>query len=184
MKGKQGRWPAIFPSEMEKDEKPSLTYQETYNLYYPALCRQLTYMLGSRAVAEEITQEAFLKLYCTPPRQYQNIGGWLSRVAVNLAYNYLRSEKSRLRREEKIERQGFKTISSEDAVLQNEETNLVRSTLQTLPKRDRLCLLMKHSGFSYDEIAEAIGVKKTSVGTIIARAQAKFKRVYLEQERM
>jgi RNA polymerase sigma factor (sigma-70 family) len=153
MKGKQGRWPAIFPSEMEKDEKPSLTYQETYNLYYPALCRQLTYMLGSRAVAEEITQEAFLKLYCTPPRQYQNIGGWLSRVAVNLAYNYLRSEKSRLRREEKIERQGFKTISSEDAVLQNEETNLVRSTLQTLPKRDRLCLLMKHSGFSYDEIA-------------------------------
>ncbi len=167
---------------MEKGAKSSLTYQETYNHYYPALCRQLTYMLGSRAVAEEITQEAFLKLYCTPPRQYQNIGGWLSRVAVNLAYNYLRSEKSRLRREEKTERQGVKAISSEDAALQNEETNLVRITLQTLPKRDRLCLLMKHSGFSYDEIAEAIGVKKTSVGTIIARAQAKFKRVYLEQK--
>ena len=41
---------------------------------------------------------------------------------------------------------------------------------------------MKHSGFSYDEIAEAIGVKKTSVGTIVVRAQAKFKKIYLEQK--
>ena len=75
-------------------------------------------------MAEEITQETFLKLYTTPPRQYQNIGGWLSRVAVNLAYNSLRREKSRQRREAKIEQQqGLSMISSEEAVLQNEETN-------------------------------------------------------------
>ncbi len=182
MKGKRGRWPAIYPSQMKKGAKSQKSYQETYNRYYSAVCRQLTYMLGSHAVAEEITQEAFLKLYCTPPRQYQNIGGWLSRVAINLAYNYLRSEKSRLRREEKTEHYKLTAISSEEAALQNEETSLVRITLQSLPERDRLCLLMKHSGFSYDEIAEAIGTKKTSVGTIIARAQAKFKRVYLEQK--
>ncbi|AGL01766.1 RNA polymerase sigma factor SigX [Desulfoscipio gibsoniae] len=157
-------------------------YQETYNRYYPAVCRQLTFMLGSRAVAEEITQETFLRLYCTPPRQYENIGGWLSKVAANLAYNYLRSEKSRLRREEKIKGHGFTVVSSEESALQNEESSMVRHALQSLPERDRLCLLMKHSGFSYEEIAEAIGVKKSSVGTIIARAQAKFKRVYLAQK--
>jgi RNA polymerase sigma factor (sigma-70 family) len=103
-------------------------------------------------------------------------------VATNLAYNYLRSEKSRLRREEHTGAHGCTVVSSEETALQNEETNTVRRTLQALPERDRLCLLMKHSGFSYDEIAAAIGVKKTSVGTTIARAQAKFKRVYLEQK--
>lgn len=159
-----------------------ISYQEIYNRYYPAVCRQLTYMLGSRAVAEEITQETFLKLYCTPPREYQNIGGWLSKVATNLAYNYLRSEKSRLRREEKTGSHGLTVVSSEEKALQNEEASLVRFTLQALPERDKLCLLMKHSGFSYDEIAAAIDAKKTSVGTIIARAQAKFKKIYLEQK--
>ncbi len=182
LKEKQGRWPAIFPSEMEKGAKYRKSYQETYNRYYPAVCRQLTYMLGSHAVAEEITQEAFLKLYCTPPRQYQNIGGWISRVATNLAYNYLRSEKSRLHREVKTNHHELTAISSEETALQNEEASLVRITLQTVPERDRLCLLMKHSGFSYDEIAESIGTKRTSVGTIIARAQAKFKKVYLKQK--
>jgi len=182
LNGKRGRWPAIFPTKMDKGADFQEFYQETYNRYYPVVYRQLTYMLGSRAVAEEITQEAFLKLYCAPPRQYQNIGGWLSRVAVNLAYNYLRSEKSRLRREEKTKQHGLTAISSEEEAMQNEETSLVRITLQTLPERDRLCLLMKFSGFSYNDIAEAIGVKNTSLGTIIARAQAKFKRIYLEQK--
>lgn len=182
MKVKRGRWPAIFPSQMEKGTISYMYYQETYNRYYPVVCRQLTYILGSRAVAEEITQEAFVKLYCTPPQQYQNIGAWLSRVATNLAYNYLRSEKSRLRREEKINAHGLTMVSSEETALQNEEARIVRLTLQSLSKRDRLCLLMKHSGFSYDEIAEAIQVKKSSVGTIIARAQAKFKKLYLERK--
>lgn len=181
MKGIRGRWPAIFPQQKSRGEMSIIAYQEIYNCYFSVICRQITYMLGNRAVAEEIAQEAFVKLYSKPPNKYENIGGWLSRVATNLAYNYLRSEKSRLLREDKIGRKKCVVDSSEEMVIRDEETRVVRHTLQALQERDRLCLLMKHSGFSYDEISEAIGVKKSSVGTIIARAQAKFKKLYLEK---
>lgn len=158
------------------------SYQELYQKYYLPICRQLTYLLADRAVAEELTQEVFLKLYHTPPRDFQNIGGWLSRVATNLAYNYLRSEKSRLCREEKITLFSQVMDSSEERVIRNEDIRSVRAVLDALPERDRLCLLMKHAGFSYEEIAAATGLKKSSVGTIIARAQARFKKMYLEQK--
>jgi len=157
-------------------------YQELYNRYHPFVCRQLTYMLADRAMAEDVAQEVFLKLYSSPPREYQNIGGWLSRVATNLAYNYLRSEKSRQRREEKTSLPGRVVDSSEEQALKNEEVRSVRLVLDGLPERDQLCLLMKHSGFTYEDIAAATGLKKSSVGTIIARAQARFKKVYLEQK--
>ncbi|HBX23052.1 MAG TPA: PRK09639 family protein [Desulfotomaculum sp.] len=157
-------------------------YQELYNRYHPFVCRQLTYMLADRAMAEDVAQEVFLKLYSSPPREFQNIGGWLSRVATNLAYNYLRSEKSRQRREEKTSLPGRVADSSEEQALKNEEVRSVRLVLDDLPERDQLCLLMKHSGFTYEDIAAATGLKKSSVGTIIARAQARFKKVYLEQK--
>ena len=153
-----------------------------YNRYYPPVCRQLTYLLFDRAVAEELAQEVFLKLYNSPPREFQNIGGWLSKVATNLAYNYQRSEKSRRLREEKNGLPDQAAVSSEERAIQNEAIRTVRQVLDALPERDKLCLLMKHSGFSYNEIAAASGLKKSSVGTIIARAQARFKKMYLEQE--
>lgn len=180
---KTGRWPAIIPSlKFMSKETTTADYQAIYNRYYNAICRQLTYMLGNQATAEDIAQETFLKLHNTPPKEYQNIGGWLSRVATNLAYNYLRSEKSRQNREKKTNEQACTLASSEEIALQHEERRIVHETLEALPDRDRICLIMKHSGFTYDEIAESIDVKKTSVGTIIARAQARFKKTYMKQK--
>lgn len=180
MKG-NGRWPAIIPPQETTKEVPAV-YRELYDRYYPFICRHLTYLLADRAIAEDLTQEVFIKLYRSPPREFQNIGGWLSKVATNLAYNHLRSEKSRLRREEQIGLPEQAEDSSETQALKNEEMRSVRHVLDLLPERDRLCLLMKHSGFNYEDIAAATGLKKSSVGTIIARAQARFKKVYLEQK--
>jgi len=43
-------------------------------------------------------------------------------------------------------------------------------------------LLLKFSGYKYSEIAETIKIDKNSVGTVISRAQAKFKENYLKAE--
>jgi DNA-directed RNA polymerase specialized sigma24 family protein len=42
----------------------------------------------------------------------------------------------------------------------------------------RSCLLLKHEGLSYKEIAAALGVKESSVGGFIARARREFVRMY------
>ena len=44
--------------------------------------------------------------------------------------------------------------------------------------RDRAVLLLRHSGFSYAEIADAVGLAPGSVGTTLVRAQRRFREVY------
>jgi len=170
-----GRWPAIFPKADDE-----LDIQEHFYRYYPAVCRQITYILGDSALAEDIAQEAFLKLYQSPPDNRKAVGGWLFRVAKNLAINLIRSEKSRSQRELKVQEDHYGEISSEETFIRKEETAMVHHVLNTLGERDRTCLIMKFSGFSYEEIASATGTNKVSVGTIIARAQAKFRDRVLE----
>ncbi|MHB8157635.1 MAG: RNA polymerase sigma factor SigX, partial [Desulfocucumaceae bacterium] len=148
--------------------------------YYPALCRQVTHILGDSGLAEDIAQEAFIKLYLSPPSDQGKVGGWLFRVARNLAINFIRSEKSRLNRESRVSEKVYEEVSSEDVVIRKEEAEMIQHVLNALGERDRTCLIMKFSGFSYDEIARATGLKKASMGTVIARAQAKFRDKVLE----
>lgn len=73
-------------------------------------------------------------------------------------------------------------ISIEEVAINNCEVNLTKKVLNALPSRDRMCLVLKFSGYKYSEIAEIIGVDKNSVGTLISRAQRKFKESYLSLE--
>ncbi|KJS68886.1 MAG: RNA polymerase sigma factor SigX [Peptococcaceae bacterium BICA1-7] len=154
--------------------------QEHFYRYYPSVCRHVTYILGDSGLAEDIAQEAFLKLYQSPPDNRSAVGGWLFRVAKNLAINLIRSEKSRSQRELKVQEERYGEVSSEETVIRKEEAAMIHQVLNAMGERDRTCLIMKFSGFSYEEIARATGTKKSSMGTIIARAQAKFRERVLE----
>ena len=57
----------------------------------------------------------------------------------------------------------------------------VRETLEALEPRDRVALLLRHSGFSYAEIADATGLAPSSVGTTLARAQRRFRQEYVSR---
>ena len=59
-----------------------------------------------------------------------------------------------------------------------EQVARVRRALAGLPERDRQILLMREEGFRYDEIALAIDVAASSVGTLIARALKRFASAY------
>lgn len=155
-------------------------FRELFHSHYPSVCRQLTCLLGCRATAEDVAQEAFIKLYQTPPREASNLRGWLARVATNLAYNHLRSENSRRRREAGAGQQPEAVPGGpEEIILRREEVELTRRVLEMLPERDRACLLLKFSGLSYSDIARATGVKESSMGTLLARARARFREEYL-----
>jgi RNA polymerase sigma-70 factor, ECF subfamily len=59
-----------------------------------------------------------------------------------------------------------------------ETVALVRAVLATLGERDRQLLLLHHSGLSYREIAERIGVAPASVGSLLTRAHRRFLAAY------
>lgn len=153
-------------------------FKNIFEGYYPKICRLLTCVLGNQDTAEEVAQETFAKLYQTPPKELGNLGGWLARVATNLAYNRQRSDNSRWKREIGAERIS-QVKEPEEELLLAEEAALTRQALGLIPERDRVCILLKFSGLGYAEIARVIGVKESSVGTILARARTKFKAEYI-----
>lgn len=161
-----------------KDPK---NFKDIFDSYYPAVCRQAAYLLGTTEAVDDIAQETFLRLYYSPPAEFTSIGGWLSRVAANLCYNHLKSEKSRKAREENTFHDK-NVVPLEDMVMRNQEAKQTRKVLMQLNTRDRMVLLLKFSGYSYEEIAEIIEVEKSSVGTIISRAMQKFKSLYMQVE--
>lgn len=141
--------------------------------------RQLAYLLRDYSLAEDLAQDVFLRLYECPPQHQENLGGWLAKVARNLAFNQNRNNKSHRRKVTKIAASGEATTH-----IQEREWAIVevKSILAKMPERERSLLLLKHSGYTYEEIAAALGINKASVGTLLARAQQKFKNLYEEGE--
>lgn len=171
---------AVLDGEiMEKD------FQRLYSDNYLKLVRQATFLLGDVSAAEDLAQEAFIRLHRTNLTNVENPQAWLAKVINNLCYDYMRSEGSRRRREEKFFQPEYQasvsfTSSAENLVMDMEEIRLVKQALLKLQPRDRLVLLMRFSGYGYDEIAATTEMNKSSVGTILARARERFKRSYQE----
>jgi RNA polymerase sigma-70 factor (ECF subfamily) len=63
---------------------------------------------------------------------------------------------------------------ADEAVLSDERRDAVRAALGRLPERDRKMLLLRHEGYSYREIAHALGITETSVGSLLLRATSAF----------
>lgn len=164
----------------ERGEK--VEFDALFQENYPKVFRHIAYLTGNIQAAEDISQEVFSRLYQNPP-EHANISAWLFKVANNLAYNHLRDEKARSAKESVLSvGEEDKVISIEDKVIRNQEVRQIRRALAALSERDRMCLLLKFSGYRYNEIAEVIGVEKTSVGTILARCQAKFAEKFVKEE--
>jgi RNA polymerase sigma factor (sigma-70 family) len=169
-----------LPGEGNRGKVPAgISYEEAYHTFYDRVVRQLTYLLGNRAMAEDIAQETFIKLYMVPPPSSRNIGGWLHQVGARLALNYLRGEKRRQQWELRAENPGGdKVIPLEEAIWRQETVRLVREVLGGLPARERVALLLRHTGFTYQEIAGVLKVAPGSVGTLLVRAQRRFLESY------
>jgi RNA polymerase sigma factor (sigma-70 family) len=65
----------------------------------------------------------------------------------------------------------------------SERIEAVRAALNRLNLRDRQALLLRHGGYSYREIAAALGLAETSIGTTLVRASHAFRAAYQELDR-
>lgn len=170
-------------SAINKKERESIPedFTTSYEKHYNKIFRHCAYLTGDVQAAEDITQETFIKLYHSPP-SHDNTGAWLLRVATNLAYNYFRDRETRQSKEPLVDEHAVSNvISIEEIAIKDSEVRMTRKILNRLNHRDRVCLLLKFSGYKYSEIAELAGVRKASVGKIISRAQEKFKELYLKE---
>ncbi|HEY2895839.1 MAG TPA: sigma-70 family RNA polymerase sigma factor [Gemmatimonadaceae bacterium] len=154
-----------------------MNIRRLFERHYPSLVWYLHGRLGDRDLAEDLAQEAFVRLLDKPPRAPD---AWLYVVAGNLARDAQRSEGRRARHlsvmdaPERLADAADPAPGADAAMCTAEESALVHDTLAMLPERDAALLVMRADDVSYREIAAAIGVAPTSIGPLLARAQQRF----------
>jgi RNA polymerase sigma-70 factor (ECF subfamily) len=138
---------------------------------YPLVVAVAARVLGSRAEAEDVAQEVFLAFgRTTVPAGAAP--GWLSVAAAHTALNHLRSGRRRASREEAVGRAAAAAPDVADAIVARDERRRVRAALAALPRRQAVALVLRHSGLSYAEVAAALDLSPSSVGTTVRRAEA------------
>lgn len=177
----------FFRSPAKWDER---AFEAIFQEHYPKVYAILFRMTGDRYEADDLSAETFWKLWERPPRQDENLPGWLYRVATRLGYNTLRANRRREHYEETAA-QGIDFLGPErqaegdtaNRVEQRIERQRVREILRRMPLRDVQVLMLRHSGLSYKEISAAIDVSAGSVGTLLSRAEARFEALYRQGEK-
>jgi RNA polymerase sigma-70 factor (ECF subfamily) len=166
--------------EVDRDW-PEQEFRSIFREHYPRVLATLLRIVRSRAEAEELASEVFLKLFrqVRPAENFSNLGGWLYRTATRTGLDALRSR----RRRERYEGQAAEpeeTIEANPAALalRNEQQRRVRAALGRMKPLHAQLLLLRHAGLSYAELAEALKVKASSIGTLLVRAEAQFARFY------
>ena len=151
-----------------------------FEQWYPPLVRSLRVRLGDADLAEDIAQEAFVRLLDHRP---SNPRAWLYTVAARLVCDHSRRAAGHARHLALVAaaEPGASAAPADDpaaAVVRAEAVDGVRAALAQLTERDRTLLLLHHGGFSYAELAPRLGVAASSVGPLITRAQRRFARAY------
>lgn len=158
--------------------------ERLFRTYNTQLVRYLTRRLGDRDWAEEVAQETFLR--ALRQEHIESERAWLFAVATNLVRDEARKDARRRRHLALLaERErAEEAVEPEPTTLERaQEAAIARRAVDALAERDRLALLMREEGLSYDEIAVALELSPGSVGTTLSRARRRLVQVYEEQQR-
>jgi RNA polymerase sigma-70 factor (ECF subfamily) len=159
-----------------------LDIEALFDRVYPPLYRYCHRLTGDPDAADDAAQEAFVRLLDRGPRGPEaGLRVWLFKVATNLIRDRARTGETRRRILSGITLEENSSNPLREAE-RSEEVGAVRAALERVDSRDREVLLMRQEGFSYQEIADAVGVASTSVGTLLSRALKRFADEYTRKE--
>jgi RNA polymerase sigma-70 factor (ECF subfamily) len=138
-------------------------------------------MVQNQAVAEELAQEVFLRVYRSrgsyePTAKFTT---WLFRIATHLALNSLRDGKHR-RLEEHLDDDSSETpvrqVSDqrptvEQRMLHQSRMEEIRRAVATLPEKQRAAVLMhKYQEMEYSQIAKVLNCSESAIKSLLFRA--------------
>jgi len=146
----------------------------------------LTYfvrMVRDQALAEDLTQEVFLRVYQARER-YQpeaRFTTWLYRIATNLALNAIRDRRceplafispaSDDSQPTMLERVPDARPTAEQQMLESYRERAIREAIESLPERQRAAVILhKYQEVDYRQIAQVLKVSESAVKSLLFRA--------------
>jgi RNA polymerase sigma-70 factor, ECF subfamily len=152
--------------------------------YHRPMINFLYRMVRSQAVAEELAQEVFLRVYRSREsyRAEAKFSTWLYRIATNLAVNHARDT-----RHERAAQNVYLDVPDEETgttpeiaddepdveqrMLREERMAAIRKHVMALPERQRMAVLMhKYQGLDYRQIGEVLTLSESATKSLLFRA--------------
>src|SRR5947208_1608035 len=136
-----------------------------FRVHYGRVTRVIARVVSDPGRAEELAVEVFLKLWRNQGAQGEKLEGWLYRTSIRMGLDELRRRTRRARYEALL---GVFVMSSAPATPEEihragEEQEKVRLTLALIEPRQAEFLLLRSSGFSYEEVASILKLNPSSV---------------------
>ncbi|TDQ61372.1 RNA polymerase ECF family sigma subunit [Phaeovulum veldkampii DSM 11550] len=139
----------------------------------PRVLRVAARMLGDAAEAEDVAQEAMLRLWRVAPEWRQGeaqVSTWLYRVAANLCTDRLRRRRG-LALDEVAEPEDGRPSAVEGMIAADRATAL-QAALDALPERQRQAVILRHlEGLTNPEIAQVMEIGVEAVESLTARGK-------------
>jgi RNA polymerase sigma-70 factor (ECF subfamily) len=152
--------------------------------YHRSMINFLYRMVHNQAVAEELAQEVFLRVYRSREsyRAEAKFTTWLYRIATNLAVNHARDTKH-----ERAAQNVYLDVPDEETgttpevadddpnveqrMLRDERMAGIRKHVMALPERQRTAVLMhKYQGLDYRQIGEVLKLSESATKSLLFRA--------------
>ncbi len=141
-------------------------------------------MVHNQAVAEELAQEVFLRVYRSREtyRAEARFSTWLYRIATNLGVNYARDNRQeRMASTVYLDETDSETGATPDVadatpdvetkLLRQERLNAIREHVMALPERQRMAVLMhKYEGMDYKQIGDVLKLSESATKSLLFRA--------------
>ena len=165
--------PIVATDAVLDELEASRAFEAFYQAEARTLFRRLWLVTGNRAEAEEVMQDAFLKVW----ERWDRIGGmddprgYLYRTAMNLF-------RKRYRRTMLAVRRTVGLTPSTDDFSDADDRHLVRHALATLPPRQRAALVLTEMlGFTSKEAGDALGVTDATIRSLTRHGRDAFRTV-------
>lgn len=152
-------------------------FARLFEHYHAPILNYLHRMVSDRALAEDLTQDTFIKAYKALPRTSEDLAfkAWLYRIATNTAISHMRRGKvirwlpfltDRETGDEPLERSVTRSTD-------------VNEALGKLPQHYAAALLLRHyQGLSLAETAQALDITENAAKLRLFRARKAFAQIY------
>src|SRR6478609_12347 len=160
-------------------DSPSV--EAAWRSHRPYLVNLAYQMLGDIGEAEDVAQEAFLRLSRTDPDEIDDVRAWLTVVAGRLCLDQVRSARSRRERPGDIGQeaaalnQSGRLDPADQVTLDDEVRTALLEVLRRLSPGERVSFVLHDVfGVPFDAIAETVGRPVGTCRQLARRARAKF----------
>ncbi len=153
----------------------------------PRVLTHATRLLGNRADAEDIAQEAMLRLWTIAPEWREGeaqVTTWLYRVVGNLCVDRLRKRGREMIGDVSEIRPMPDTSPGAEAMMQEQaRANALQAALLQLPERQRQAVVLRHlEGLGNPEIGTIMETSVEAVESLIARGRRALIRILQDQK--